>query len=70
MDWMNLFSAALTLVVSFFLKWFFAQIGVAVEESMFNAIVAGIVLWFLTLFTGNTARVGFMRARSYLISKG
>lgn len=69
MDWMNLLSAALTLVVSFLLRWFFAYINVQIDEQLFNTIVAGIVLWFMTLFGANTTRTGFMYARARLMAK-
>ena len=67
----ELLKTVLTIVVSFGLRWLFTAIGVEVDELTFNAIVAGIVLWFLTqLGYGLTARaLKGTRAEPLLVAK-
>lgn len=52
----ELLKPILTILISFALRWFFALIGVEIDEGVFNAIVAGIVLWLLTLIGAESAR--------------
>lgn len=44
----ELLKSALTLAVAFGVRWFFALIGVEIDEVIFNSIVAGIVVWLMT----------------------
>ena len=50
MTWQELLQAALTLVVAFAARWFFALINVTIDDVLFNTIVAGIVVYLLQLF--------------------
>lgn len=61
MNWNELLQAALTLVVAFFLRWFFAAIGIELEEGLFAAIVGAIVAWLLGLFGVGLARAAGVR---------
>ena len=61
MDWSHLLQAALTLVVSFAVKWFFAQIGVSMDDASFAAFVGAIVTWLLGLFIHTNVKNGLMK---------
>jgi len=61
MNWNSLLQAALTLVVAFFLRWFFAAIAIELDEGLFAAIVAAIVAWLLGLFGVEVARAAGVR---------
>lgn len=56
MNWTELLKAALVLVVSFALRWLLSQIGVQIDEALFNTFVAAIVAYLLALFGVDTAR--------------
>lgn len=43
----ELLKSALTLVVAFGVRWFFAAIAVEIDDVLFNSIVAGIVVWLM-----------------------
>jgi hypothetical protein len=43
-------ASILTIVVAQVLKWVFAKIKYEIDEAQFNALVAAIVVWFLTQF--------------------
>jgi len=64
MDWKTLLQAALTLVVGFGLKWFFALIGFEVDEATLNALVGAIVAFLLGLFFVNTGEHAYFYVRS------
>ena len=70
MDWKNLFQAALTLVVGFALKAFFAWIGFELDEANFNALVGAVVAALLGLFLANTGAVTVRKARAFFSAKG
>jgi hypothetical protein len=57
----NLLASVLTVLVSFLVRWFFAAIGVEIDEALFNTIVAGIVLWFLSLLGADVAKAGLRK---------
>lgn len=57
-------ASVLTILISFALKWFFAFINVEVDETTFNAIVAGIVLWFMTQLGTRKTAEGIRSLRS------
>lgn len=62
----QLLTSALVLVISFVIKYVLALIGVVLDEGTFNAIVAGLVTYFLALFgLESAARVapGYFTAR-------
>ena len=61
MNWKDLLQAALSLVVAFALNWLLAQIGVQLDEEVFVALVAGIVVWLLGLFGVEVARARGLR---------
>jgi hypothetical protein len=66
----ELLQAALTLAASFAVRWFFALIGVEIDEATFNSIVAGLVTLLLGLFAYRGTRAAIVRTRfSYLVSK-
>ena len=46
----ELLKSALVLVASFLVRWVFTALGVEIDDATFNAIVAGIVTFFLGLF--------------------
>ena len=46
----ELLKSALVLVFSFGLKWLLGQIGVQLDEAVFNSIVAALVAWILAQF--------------------
>lgn len=50
MDLSQLLQAALTLVVSFGLRYLFSLIGFSLDEAVFNALVAAIVTALIGLF--------------------
>ena len=56
MTWQSLLQSALTLVVAFGVRWFFALIGVEIDDTLFATLVAGIVVWLLQLFGVEVAR--------------
>lgn len=43
----QLLESLLVILIGFALNWFLAQIGVELDVAVFNAIVAGIVVWVL-----------------------
>lgn len=45
----ELLKSALVLVLSFAVRWFFALIQVEIDDATFNAIVAGLVTYILSL---------------------
>ncbi len=45
----QLLESVLVVLIGFGLKWLLAQIGVQIDEVLFNTIVAGIVVWILRL---------------------
>ncbi len=45
----QLLESVLVVLIGFALKWFLAQIGVPIDEVLFNTLVAGIVVWILRL---------------------
>jgi hypothetical protein len=57
-------ASVLTILISFAIKWFFALINVEVPEATFNAIVAGIVLWFMTQLGTRVTVMGIRSLRS------
>ena len=59
----ELVKAALTLVIGFALKWFFALIGFVLDPVIFDTLVGAIVLYFLVLFGFEGGVAGI---RSYL----
>ena len=63
MDWTHLLQAALTLVVSFGVRWFFAQIGVSMDDASFVAFVGAIVTWLLGLFFHTNIRNRLLQTR-------
>jgi hypothetical protein len=63
--YIELLKAALTLVVGFFLQLVFKAIGVEIDPVLFNTIVAGIVVWFLTLFGVETTLRGIRSVRNF-----
>jgi hypothetical protein len=64
----ELVKAVLVLVVGFLLRLVLVAIGVEIDVATFDAIVAGIVVWVLTLLGMNTLRAVFPGAvrRGYL----
>lgn len=52
----ELLKSALVLVISFAVRWFFALIGLELDDSTFAAIVAAIVTYFLALLGYEGAR--------------
>lgn len=44
----ELLRSVLLLLVAFVLRWFLALIGVEIDETTFNTIVAAFVVWVLT----------------------
>lgn len=65
----QLVEAALTLVIGFALAWFFKFIGVEIDEKVFMAIVAGIVLWILKAIGLELTVIAFRRARLALFGR-
>jgi len=61
MNWKELLQAALSLVVAFALRWLLVAIGVELDEGVFIALVAGIVVWLLGLFGVEVARAAKVR---------
>ena len=45
----QLLESVLVVLIGFGLKWLLAQIGVEIDEVLFNTLVAGIVVWILRL---------------------
>jgi multisubunit Na+/H+ antiporter MnhE subunit len=46
----NIIASVLTIIVAALLKWVFTQIGYELDELAFSALVAAIVVWFMTHF--------------------
>jgi hypothetical protein len=66
--YIELLKAALTLLVGFFLQLALKAIGVEIDPVLFNTLVAGIVVWFLTLF-GVEATLRGIRAVKTLVRR-
>jgi len=66
MDWKTLLQAALTLVVGFALKWFFALVGFEIDPALLDTLVAAIVTFLLGLFFVNTGERAVMAYRARL----
>jgi hypothetical protein len=47
-------ASVLTILIAQVLKWVFAKIKYEIDEAQFNALVAAIVVWFMTLFFAET----------------
>lgn len=61
MSFNELLKAVLTPLVAFALRWFFALIGVPLDETVFWAIVGALVSYFLSLFGVEAARAAGVR---------
>jgi len=61
MTWNNLLQMVLTVLVGAGLRWLLVQIGVEIDEELFNTIVAGIVVWLIALVGVDIARARGVR---------
>jgi uncharacterized membrane protein len=62
--------SVLVLLVSFAVRWFFAQINVQIDEATFNAIVGGIVTILLAWLGMNLTAAAAHKFLPSLFSRG
>lgn len=66
----DLIKSALVLLVSFAVRWFFAQIGVQIDDASFNTLVGAIVVWLLGLFGWNLTKAALNKVAPKLFTNG
>jgi DMSO/TMAO reductase YedYZ heme-binding membrane subunit len=61
MNWKDLLQTALVLVVAFVFHLYLGAIGVTLDPTLFNTIVAATVVWLLSKFGVEVARARGVR---------